>query len=202
MHTCIHEYIDIAYIDVCLLCLLLLDAAHVARMKARADAEFYTAVRLAEANKVLWPVCKGKCMIIMTSQYLSLPYSLSIVCSVGSVGEQYVKWPRKTFMRSMALAWYSSHWAPFFFSSHRFRRVPTQAISGWTPGTECVEVINGWMDFISEDLCNIILTKSSASLIIDRFSHGIRSLLSVMSYLIILLLCNYIIWETITKVCM
>ena len=53
MHTCIHEYIDIAYKDVCLLCLLSLDAAHVARMKARADAEFYTAVRLAEANKVL-----------------------------------------------------------------------------------------------------------------------------------------------------
>ena len=54
MRTCIQGYIDIAYIDVCLLCLLLLlDAAHVARMKARADAEFYTAVRLAEANKVL-----------------------------------------------------------------------------------------------------------------------------------------------------
>lgn len=28
------------------------DAAHLARMKARADAEYYTAVRLAEANKV------------------------------------------------------------------------------------------------------------------------------------------------------
>jgi len=28
------------------------DAAHLARMKARADAEFYTAVKLAEANKV------------------------------------------------------------------------------------------------------------------------------------------------------
>ena len=53
MHTCIHEYIDIAYMDVCLLCLLLLlDAAHVARMKARADAEYYSAVKLAEANKV------------------------------------------------------------------------------------------------------------------------------------------------------
>lgn len=28
------------------------DGAHLARMKARADAEFYTAVKLAEANKV------------------------------------------------------------------------------------------------------------------------------------------------------
>jgi len=28
------------------------DAAHLARMKARADAEFYTAVKLAEANKL------------------------------------------------------------------------------------------------------------------------------------------------------
>ena len=36
------------------------------------------------------------------------------------------------------------------------------------------------MDFISEDLCNIILTKSSASLIIDRSSHDIRS--SLISY--------------------
>ena len=28
------------------------DGAHLARMKARADAEYYTAVKLAEANKV------------------------------------------------------------------------------------------------------------------------------------------------------
>ena len=34
---------------------MFLDGAHVARMKARADAEFYTAVKLAEANKV--PSC-------------------------------------------------------------------------------------------------------------------------------------------------
>ena len=40
-------------VPVCLLCLVLLDAAHVARMKARADAEYYSAVKLAEANKVL-----------------------------------------------------------------------------------------------------------------------------------------------------
>ena len=29
-----------------------LDTAHLARMRARADAEFYTALKLAEANKV------------------------------------------------------------------------------------------------------------------------------------------------------
>ena len=38
--------------DICLLCLLFLDGAHVARMKARADAEYYTAVKLSDANKV------------------------------------------------------------------------------------------------------------------------------------------------------
>ena len=37
---------------------MFLDGAHVARMKARADAEFYTAVKLAEANKV--PPCDMK----------------------------------------------------------------------------------------------------------------------------------------------
>lgn len=46
-------YTDIVYMSVPLLCLLFLDAAHVARMKARADAEYYTAVKLADANKVL-----------------------------------------------------------------------------------------------------------------------------------------------------
>lgn len=45
--ACIH-----AYIYICILCLFL-DGAHLARMRARADAEFYTAVKLAEANKVL-----------------------------------------------------------------------------------------------------------------------------------------------------
>ena len=30
----------------------LTDGAHLARMKSRADAEYYTAVKLAEANKV------------------------------------------------------------------------------------------------------------------------------------------------------
>lgn len=37
---------------------MILDAAHLARMRARADAEFYTAVKLAEANKV--PSCGMK----------------------------------------------------------------------------------------------------------------------------------------------
>lgn len=50
---CTHVYTWVhCFKRVCILCLMILDAAHLARMKARADAEFYTAVKLAEANKV------------------------------------------------------------------------------------------------------------------------------------------------------
>lgn len=54
----IHVYMTTLFKQVCILCLVFLDGAHVARMKARADAEFYTAVKLAEANKV--PSCGMK----------------------------------------------------------------------------------------------------------------------------------------------
>lgn len=81
-----------------LLCLFWTDDAFLARQKAKADAEFYTALRVAEANKVTgrhnlssalyshptYTPGLTQCVISLASHqaFLSPPTRLSVVCLV------------------------------------------------------------------------------------------------------------------------